>query len=68
MYGYRKEALLKFTMLEQSKREIEESLEQLRILDNDIDIKVLIASCNNSSVDTFDDLVEVEKIIREMAE
>ena len=42
IYGYRPKTLLKFTRLKPSK-EVSEKLEQLRALDNNIAIKMLIS-------------------------
>ena len=64
MYGYRRGALFKFTGLEKSKREDKEKLEQLRLLDNKINIKGLIASYNSISVDTIDDLNKVKFMLK----
>jgi len=63
IYGYRPEALSKFTRLKPSKREISQRLEQLRALDNNIPIKMLISSCDSIAVDTKNDLIKVEQII-----
>tara|TARA_B100000401_G_scaffold231338_1_gene156615 strand:- start:565 stop:1314 length:750 start_codon:yes stop_codon:yes gene_type:complete len=63
LYGYKKEMLIKFTRLEQSKNEIKHKLEQLRAIDNNIKINAVIKTCNFLSVDTQEDL---EKIIKLM--
>lgn len=62
LYVYRKNYLLKFIKLKPSKRELAEKLEQLRILDNDGDIKIVLTRLNSQSVDTKDDL---KKILRD---
>ena len=68
IYGYRPKTLLKFTRLKPSKREVSEKLEQLRALDNNIAIKMLISSCNSLAVDTKTDLIRVEKLIGKNSE
>ena len=44
-----------------SKRELSEKLEQLRILDNNGDIKVVLTRLNSQSVDTKEDLKKILK-------
>jgi len=56
IYGFTRNCLLKFVSLDQSKSEIELSLEQMRALDNNINIKVLITNNNFISINTADDL------------
>ena len=63
MYGFRREALLHFTLLEPSKREQERRLEQMRALDNDISIRALITACDSWAVDTKEDLNKVAQIM-----
>tara|TARA_Y100000996_G_scaffold408242_1_gene387005 strand:- start:538 stop:1263 length:726 start_codon:yes stop_codon:yes gene_type:complete len=63
IYGFRRETLFQFTSLPKSKREKEQSLEQLRALDNNICIKALITDYDKIAVDTFSDL---EKVSSEM--
>ena len=63
MYGFRREALFHFTLLEPSKREQERRLEQMRALDNDISIRALITACDSWSVDTKEDLNKVAQIM-----
>ena len=52
VYCYSKDSLEKFVQLSQSKNEIENSLEQLRALDNNIDINVSLAKSSPIGVDT----------------
>lgn len=61
LYVYRKNYLLKFIKTKPSKRELAEKLEQLRILDNNGDIKVVLTRLNSQSVDTKDDLKKILK-------
>ena len=66
LYGYRKEALEKFSKLPESKFEKIEQLEQLRILEAGEKIRVIITDLKGRtllSVDNPDDILEVERII-----
>ncbi len=56
LYAYRKEALFKFTSFEQTDLEEAEKLEQLRILENGMKIKVVETEYETLSVDTPEDL------------
>ena len=56
IYAYRKEVLQTFTNLEQSKNEKKLKLEQLRALDNNIAIKLLISDFQHRSIDVKEDL------------
>ena len=60
IYAYRKEVLQTFTNLEQSENEKKLKLEQLRALDNNIAIKLLISDFNHRSIDTKEDLKNYE--------
>ena len=60
IYAYRKKTLNLFTSLNQSKNEKIHSLEQLRALDNNIAIKLLISDFNHRSIDTKEDLKNYE--------
>jgi 3-deoxy-manno-octulosonate cytidylyltransferase (CMP-KDO synthetase) len=63
IYCYSTEALKKFVQLNQSKNEIENRLEQLRALDNNIEIKVALASSSPIGVDTKEDYLALKKIM-----
>ena len=63
-YAYRKAALDKFCNLPESKLEAAERLEQLRFLDNGIDIYVAETPFNTVGVDTEEDLRRVEEMVR----
>ena len=65
IYGYKKEALLKMTQLEQSPLELTESLEQLRALQNGMKIKTFVVDFNPIGIDTADDLKHFEEIINQ---
>ncbi len=60
IYAYRKKTLNLFTSLDQSDNEINSRLEQLRALDNNIDIKLLISDFNHRSIDVKEDLKNYE--------
>lgn len=63
IYAYKKAALEKFVNLSPSILERRESLEQLRALENDMNIFVKIVDAHPLSVDTKEDLEVVTKII-----
>jgi len=56
LYAFRKDALLKFTSLEQTDLEKAEKLEQLRMLENGMKIKVVETEYESLAVDTPEDL------------
>ena len=60
IYAFRKKTLNLFTSLNQSENEKIHSLEQLRALDNNIAIKLLISDFNHRSIDTKEDLKNYE--------
>ena len=63
VYCYSKDSLEKFVQLSQSKNEIENRLEQLRALDNNIDIHVSLAKSSSIGVDTEEDYLALKKIM-----
>lgn len=63
-YAYRKEALDKFCALPEAALEKSERLEQLRFLENGIDIYVEETQYDTVGVDTEDDLRRVESILK----
>ena len=63
VYCYSKDSLEKFIQLSQSKNEIENRLEQLRALDNNIDINVSLAMSSPIGVDTEEDYLALKKIM-----
>ena len=63
IYCYQVDTLKKFISLEQSKNEIKNKLEQLRAIDNGININVSIAEESPIGVDTEKDLVAIKKIM-----
>jgi 3-deoxy-manno-octulosonate cytidylyltransferase (CMP-KDO synthetase) len=64
IYGYRKDFLLKYIKFSQSKLELLEKLEQLRILENGYKIKVVEVKEDSYPVDTREDLIKVQKLIK----
>ena len=63
IYCYSTEILKKFVELNQSKNEIENRLEQMRALDNSIDINVALAISSPIGVDTEEDYLALKKIM-----
>ena len=63
VYCYSKNSLEKFVQLSQSKHEIENRLEQLRALENNIDINVSLAKSSPIGVDTNEDYLALKKIM-----
>ena len=63
IYCYSIETLKKFVELNQSKNEIKNRLEQLRALDNNIEINVALANSAPIGVDTKEDYVALKKIM-----
>ena len=64
IYGYKVSLLEKFCNLKKSQLEGSERLEQLRAIDNQISIQVLIHEGTHfKGVDTLEDLYEIKKII-----
>jgi 3-deoxy-manno-octulosonate cytidylyltransferase (CMP-KDO synthetase) len=64
LYAYRRAALDQFCRLPESKLEAAERLEQLRLLENGIDIYVEETPFNTVEVDTEEDLRRVEEIFK----
>jgi 3-deoxy-manno-octulosonate cytidylyltransferase (CMP-KDO synthetase) len=63
IYGYQREALLRFAALTPTPLERAESLEQLRALENGMPIRVLRARHGSPSVDTLADAERVERAL-----
>ena len=63
IYSYETETLNKFISFDQSKNELKHSLEQLRALDNDININVGLANSSPIGVDTEEDYLAIKKIM-----
>jgi 3-deoxy-manno-octulosonate cytidylyltransferase (CMP-KDO synthetase) len=65
IYGYRKQALDKFVRWPESSLERSERLEQLRFLENGVPIYVAETPFDTVGVDTEEDVLRVERILRE---
>lgn len=65
VYAFTKEALLAFISWPQSVLEQTEKLEQLRFLDNDVDIYMAETSYKNIAIDTPEDLKVAEQLLRD---
>ena len=63
IYSYSAEILEKFVSFGQSKNEIENSLEQLRALDNKLKINVALTKSSPIGVDTEEDYLAIKKIM-----
>ena len=64
IYGYRRETLLRLVKFPVSPLENAEKLEQLRALENGIQIAVVQVDYDSIGVDTPEDVARVEKILR----
>jgi len=64
IYGYRRETLLRLVKFPMSPLENAEKLEQLRALDNGIQIAVVKVAFDSVGVDTPEDVTRVEEILR----
>jgi 3-deoxy-manno-octulosonate cytidylyltransferase (CMP-KDO synthetase) len=67
LYAYRKGALTRFAGLPPSPLESAERLEQLRLLENGIDIYVEHTTFATIGVDTEEDLVAAEQVLRQLS-
>jgi 3-deoxy-manno-octulosonate cytidylyltransferase (CMP-KDO synthetase) len=65
VYAYRQQALSKFVSLPISYLEKTESLEQLRLIENGIKIKMVLTDYKGIGIDTYDDLEAAKQIIRD---
>ena len=63
IYCYNVEILKKFISFKQSQNEIKNKLEQLRALDNNININVALAKSSPIGVDTEEDFMAIKKIM-----
>jgi len=64
IYSFKRTALYKFVKLAPSKNEIDRKLEQMRALDSGIKIGISFVENAPISVDTKEDLIQIESIIR----
>ena len=63
IYCYNVEILKRFISFKQSQNEIENRLEQLRALDNNINVNVALAKSSPIGVDTKEDFMAIRKIM-----
>ena len=63
IYCYNVEVLKRFVSFDQSKNEIENRLEQLRALDNNINVNVALAKSSPIGLDTKEDFMAIKKIM-----
>ena len=63
MYAYKVDILEKVVNLHRTKNEIENRLEQLRVLDNGMKINVALAKSSPIGVDTKEDYLAIKKIM-----
>lgn len=63
IYIYKVSILEKFVNLKQSKNEIDRKLEQMRAIDNKMEINVILANSSPVGVDTKEDFLELKKIM-----
>jgi 3-deoxy-manno-octulosonate cytidylyltransferase (CMP-KDO synthetase) len=66
LYVYRRNALLEFTKLSPTDLEQVEKLEQLRMLENGIKIKIVVTELESLSVDTPEDLEKARMFYRKV--
>ncbi|HUU37323.1 MAG TPA: 3-deoxy-manno-octulosonate cytidylyltransferase [Candidatus Desulfaltia sp.] len=64
IYGFQRDFLLRFSGLRPSRLETAEKLEQLRVLENGFRIRMIEVSHPALSVDTPQDIIRVEEILR----
>jgi 3-deoxy-manno-octulosonate cytidylyltransferase (CMP-KDO synthetase) len=65
LYAYRRKFLLRFAEMESTTLEVQESLEQLRVIENGYKIKVIETEYDSIGVDTEEDLNKVRNILEE---
>ncbi len=66
IYAYRSAALEKFVNLPVGRLEMCEKLEQLRALENGMDIRVIVSHLSSVGIDTPEDLIRAEQRLREV--
>lgn len=68
VYAWRKEVLMRFVSLEPSRLELSEKLEQLRALENSIPIRMVRTQYQGIGIDTPQDLIRAEKLLKHNGE
>ena len=64
IYAFTKEALLRYVSLTRSKKELDRNLEQLRALENNMKIHVGYTSSSPLSIDTEEDLKNIQELMK----
>lgn len=64
VYAFRRKSLFDFVKLSQTKREKNERLEQLRLLDNGYKIRMVLTDYKGIGIDTPEDLKKAERLIQ----
>ena len=64
IYAFTKEALLRYVSLDRTKKELNRNLEQLRALENNMKIHVGYTSSHPLSIDTEEDLKDVQELMK----
>jgi len=64
IYAFTREALLRYVSLKRTKKELDRNLEQLRAMENNMKVHVGYEPHSPLSVDTEDDLKNVQKIMK----
>ena len=64
IYAFTKEALLRYVSLERTKKELDRNLEQLRALENNMKIHVGYTLSSPLSVDTEEDLKNIQELMK----
>ena len=64
IYAFTKEALLRYVSLDRTKNELEKNLEQLRALENNMNIHVGYTPSPPLSIDTEEDLKNIQKLMK----
>ena len=67
IYAFRLKTLEKFVSLQQSRLEIAERLEQLRLIENNIAIQIVVTDHNSCGVDRPADIEKVKKILKKIS-
>ena len=60
-YAFKKNTLSKYVKLSRTKNEIERKLEQMRALDNNIEIRVKLSKSSPLGIDTEEDFLLIKK-------
>ena len=64
IYAFTKEALLRYVSLKRTKKELDRNLEQLRAIENNMKVHVGNVLSSPLSIDTQEDLIKVQKLMK----